>query len=331
VIVPRWTAIALLLLVGCGSGKPTLDTGRGLYWSWTPARLQSDGYPGSSPEKYSSLEWGVLYDDEGIPYGPKSYFDGRTRLEHPYFEVTDAFMQSRWVRIGLSDCCTEPLIGHFLEICDLAWMDITTQLGYRPDARINVFSPPNLDAYYLATGADFARTFVTTSNMVVIQPIDVLFRRTLAGHAAYAGIGEAIIEMQTNGTAPVWLRTGLASYLAQEGFEHLSFMAEFRPQRDSILLTPAQVIEDLVPLNERQTARVARYNAFLMAWHLSEHHGFDRIVQLLDHMGAGMTVAQAVEATYGVDEATLLAAIDPTVLGEPTTTVPGRQAPGVSP
>jgi hypothetical protein len=232
--------------------------------------------------------------------------------------------------VSLSACCTPPLIGHFLEICDLAWMDITTQLGYRPTDRINVFTPGNLESYYLVTGADFARTFVATSNMVVIQPVDVLFRRTLAGHAAYAGIGEAIIEMQTNGSAPVWLRTGLASYLAQEGFEHLSFMAEFRPQRESILIPPSQVIADLVPFAERQTSRVARYNAFLMAWHLSERHGFERVVQLLDQMGAGMSFAEAVQATYGVDEAALIAAIDPTVLGEPTTTMPGRSSPGGS-
>jgi hypothetical protein len=322
--------LAVALLAGCGSGSQSLDTGRGLYWSWTPERLASDGYPGSTPEKYSSAEWGVLYDDEGVPYGPKSFYEGRNLLSHPYFELGDGWMQSRWVRVALSECCTDPLIGHFLEICDLAWMDITTQLGYRPDHRINFFPPANLDSYYLITGADFARTFVATSNMVIVQPLDVLFRRTLAGHVAYAGIAEAVIEMQTNGTAPVWLRTGLASYLAQEGFEHLSFMAEFRPRR-SVLLPPSQVIADLVPLEEREIARVARYNAFLMVWHLSERHGFDRVVALLDAMGAGMTFAEAVQATYGVDEATLLAAIDPTVLGEPTTTMPGRQAPGVSP
>ena len=107
-------------------------------------------------------------------------------------------------------------------------------------------------------------------------------------------------------------------------------MAEFRPRRESILLTPAQVIADLVPFEERETARVARYNAFLMAWHLSEKHGFDRIVQLLDRMGAGMSFAESVQAVYGVDESALLAAIDPTVLGEPTTTMPGRTSPGGS-
>jgi hypothetical protein len=326
----RWILVALVLLAGCGPRAQSLDTGRGLFWSWSDERLAHDGYPGSAPEKYSSLEWGVLYDDEGIPYGPKSFFEGREQLEHPHLEITETSMQSRWIRVSLSECCTVPLIGHFLEICDLAWMDVTTQLGYRPAERINVFTPDNLDDYYLMTGADFARTFVATSNMVVTQPVDVLFRRTLAGHVAYAGVGEAIIEMQTNGTAPVWLRTGLASYLAREGFEHLSFMAEFRPQRESILLPPSQVIADLVPFAERQTARVARYNAFLMSWHLSEKYGFDRIVQVLDQLGAGMTFAEAVQATYGVDEATLLAAIDPTVLGEPTTTMPGRESPGGS-
>ena len=91
----RWILIALVLLVGCGPGSQEIDTGRGLYWSWTQERLEHDGYPGSSPEKYSSIEWGVLYDDEGIPYGPKSFFDGRTQLEHPYLEITDNWMQSR--------------------------------------------------------------------------------------------------------------------------------------------------------------------------------------------------------------------------------------------
>jgi hypothetical protein len=316
--------LAALLLTGCSAGTRSIDTGQGLYWAWSEERLQEDGYPGSSPEKYSSLEWGVLYDDEGVPYGPKSYYDGRQMIDHPYLEMTDEYLQSRWVRVPRSECCTEPLLGHYLEICDLAWMDLTTRLGFRPAQRINVYSPPDMDGYFATTGADFAQTFVVSANTVVVQPIDVLFRRTLAGHVAYAAIGEALVSMQTHGAAPAWLQTGLASYLAQEGFEHLSFMKEFRANRESVLIPPQQVAADLVPFASRETGRVARYNAFLMAWYLSEHHGFDRIVSLLGEMEAGASFAQAVQAVYGVDEATLLAAIDPTVLGEPTTTMPGR-------
>lgn len=316
--------LGLLLLAGCGRPNTSLDTGRGLFWAWSDERLQQDGYPGSSPEKYSSMEWGVLYDDEGIPYGPKSYFDGRQMLDHPYLEITDAYLQSRWVRIPRSECCTEPLLGHYLEICDLAWKDITDELGYVPDQRINVYSPADMDGYFAVTGADFAQSFVVSGPSVVVQPIDVLFRRTLAGHVAYAGIGEALIAMQTHGGAPDWLQVGLASYLAKEGYEHLSFMKEFRPTRESVLLTPAQVTADLLPCASRETFRVARYNAFLMAWYLSEDHGFDRVVRLLSAMHDGQTFAEAVRAVYGVDEATLLAAIDPSVLGEPTTTMLGR-------
>jgi hypothetical protein len=328
----RWTPalLALLMLIGCGGGKQSIDTGRGLYWSYSEQRLQSDGYPGSSPEKYSSAEWGVLYDDEGIAYGPKSFYDRRQRLDHPHFEVTDQYLQSRWVRVPRSECCTEGLLGHFLEICDLAWMDLTTQLRYRPTVRINVFVPANLDDYYLVTGASFEQNFVAHSNMIVSQPVDLLFRRTLAGHTAYAGIGESVIAMKTHGTCPPWLQTGLASYLAKEGFEHLSFMGEFRGTRESVLIPPGQVMEDLVPFTSREAGRVARYNAFLMAWYLSENHGFERVVQLLDHLGSGRSFGEAVRMTYGVDEAALLAAIDPTALGEPTTTMPGRQAPGGS-
>ena len=152
----------------------------------------------------------------------------------------------------------------------------------------------------------------------------MLFRRTLAGHAAYAAIGEALIEMETHGSAPDWLRVGLASYLAQEGFEHLSFMGEFRPTRNTVLLPPTEVMSGLVPFASRETGRIARYNAFLMVWYLSENHGFDQVVELLARLDEGMGFAAAVEQTYGVDVPTLLAAINPVMRGEPTTTMPGR-------
>ena len=321
----RWIPICLSLVVlaGCGSPPPTLHTGRGLYWAWSPERLENDGYPGSGPEKYSSSEWGLLYDVDGISYGPKSFFDGRNRLEHEYLEITDEYLQSRWIRIPNSACCTESLLGHYLEICDLAWMDLTTQLKFAPGQRINIYSPEDMEGYFAVTGAEFAQTFVVSASTVIVQPIDVLFRRTLAGHTAYAAIGEALITMETNGSAPAWLQTGLASYLAQEGFEHLSFMGEFRPTRNTVLLTPIEVMSGLVPFASRETGRVARYNAFLMAWYLCENHGFDQVVELLARLGEGVGFAAAVERTYGVDVGTLLAAIDPTLLGEPTTNMPG--------
>lgn len=321
--------IVLVTLAGCGpTGAPSPNTepgeGRGLFWSWSADQLANEGYPGSPVERYSSPEWGLLYDDEGVPYGPKSYYSGRERLDHPRLEVTEEYLQSSWVRVPRSACCTEPLLGHYLEICDLAWMDLTRELEYTPSARITVFSPADLDEYLSVTGTDFAQSFVVADKALVVQPIDVLFRRTLAGHVAYAGLGEVMIRSLTHGTAPPWLQTGVASYLAQEGFEHLSFVGEFRPQRASVLLTPAQVAADLVPFTSREAGRIARYNAFLMAWHLSENHGFDRVVALLHALGDGQLFADAVQTVYGVDEASLLAAIDPTVLGEPTTTMPAR-------
>ncbi|RKZ09227.1 hypothetical protein DRQ32_08440 [bacterium] len=305
-------------------GAGSMPQGRGLHWTWSQEQLAFEGYPGADPDKYSSPEWGLLYDDEGIAYGPKSYFQGRERVEHAGLEITEGWLQSRWVRLRRSACCTEPLLGHFLEVCDLAWMDLTTQLEYLPPIRINVYSPETIDDYLAVSGADFAQSFVATGQTVIIQPIDILFRRTLAGHVAYAGIAEVLIDMQTHGSAPPWLKTGLASYLAQEGYEHLSFVAEFRPQRESVLITPAGVNAGLVPFAARESGRVARYNAFLMAWHLSEEHGFDRIVSLLAALEQGHTFADAVQKTYGVSEAALLAAIDPTVTGEPTTAVPPR-------
>ena len=60
-----------------------------------------------------------------------------------------------------------------------------------------------------------------------------------------------------------------------------------------------------------------------MVWWLSEQYGWSRVQDVIDAVSAGAAFDDAVERVYGVDLATLLAAIDPTVKGEPTTTRPG--------
>ena len=326
---PRGLALPAVLLAcaqvfaGCGSSAPPLEEGRGLHWAWSEEKLEAEGYPGYRDE-YSSVQWGVLYDDEGVAYGPKSYFEGRTRLEHPHLTVTDDYLESRWVRIHRSGCCTEPLLGHFLEILDLAWADLTEALGYVPPLKLSVHTSADVETYRREAGVDIWVTHLVVGPSIVFQPVDVLFRRTLAGHAAYAAVAQALVDMQTHGRIPMWLREGLSSYLAQEGFEHLSFMREFRLQGQDVLMTPAEVEANVYPLVDRRLGRMARYNAFLMVWHLSETYGWERVQRLLAAVEAGEDFDDAVREVYGLEVDDWIALLDPTVNGEPTTTLPPR-------
>lgn len=316
---------ALLVFAGCASTPSSQmpTAGRGLHWTWSAQQLAELGYPGYV-DAYSSAQWGVLYDDAGIAYGPKSFFEGRTRLEHPHLTVNDEFVQSRWIRLHRSECCSEALLGHFLEIMDLAWKDVGEHIGFVPEVPLSVYSPADVESYKREAGLDIWVTHLVTGPSILMQPIDVLFRRTLAGHAAYAAVTQSLLDLHTHGRIPMWLREGISSYLAQEGFEHLSFMGEFRAAGHPVLMTPAQVETHVYPLLDRRNGRIARYNAFLMVWTLSESYGWERVRALLAAVSEGADFAAAVQSVYGMELEPWLALLDPTVNGEPTTSVPPR-------
>ena len=101
-------ALFAALFAGCGTTAPS--AGRGLHWDYPAPRLEADGYPDSKKD-LSSREWGVLFDDEGVTYGPRSYFIDQVQQEHPYLEVNEQFLQSRWVRVYESICCGPALLG----------------------------------------------------------------------------------------------------------------------------------------------------------------------------------------------------------------------------
>jgi hypothetical protein len=314
--------LALTTLLGGCATTGHFTPGRGIYWNWTEADLQREGYPGRE-DNYSSREWGVLYDEAGIAYGPRSFYEGRTRLDNPHLMVTDEYLQSRWVRIYQSGCCTEALLGHYLEICDLAYHDLTEKLQFVPEEHLHIMPAKDLDEYQRWTGKEFWVTHVVQGGSIVMSPVDVLFRRTLAAHAAFAAVAEAILDLKCHGELPMWLREGLSSYLAEEGYEHLSFMEEFRARRP-VLQTPEWTAQHVYPLMDREEGRIARYNAFLMVWTLSEDLGFHHIQELLGLVQKGMLFGDAVERVYHMSYEEWLHRLDPTVNGEPTTTIPPR-------
>ena len=306
---------------GCASSGPS--TGRGIHWAYTPERLQEEGYPDTKKD-LSSREWGVLFDDQGVTYGPRSFFVDQQQQDHPHLTVTDEYLESRWVRVYESPCCGPALLGHFLEICDLAVVEVSEHLGMDAVPKLSIFGADDIEHWRRVSGRDFWVTHLTDGPSILVQPVSTLFRRTLAGHVAYAAVAEALLDTKTHGRIPRWLRDGIASYLADEGFEHLSFMVEFRARDVPVLMTPAEVERHLFPLVDRQQGRIARYNAFLMVWTLSERYGWSKVQGLLDAVAAGEEFEDAVETIYGVDDEEWLALLDPTVNGEPTRTRPGH-------
>lgn len=314
--------LALPLLGACAAGGPPppveLSEGRGYYWNRSAERLAEDGYP-DGQHRYRDPNASMLLDADGIPYGKGSYFQGAEALEHPYLELGEDYLESaRGIRLWHSGCCTVPLLGNALELLDQALVELQEQLQLDLPTKLNVYTPADLEEYARLTGREYWVTHVVEGNNIVLEPVDVLYRRMLVGHATRAAVALALLDLNTHGQLPPWLREGLSSYLAEEGREHVMLVQQFRLAGVPVLLAPEQVVRDISPLVDLQAGRLARYNAFLMVWQLSERHGFARVRELLGRLSQGSTFEAACRQVYGLGHEALLERLDPREFGEPS-------------
>ncbi len=315
-------AIACLVFVGgCASTGGMPQPGMGLYPAFDAPRIAEKGYPNDLNQPYwwpagSQGEWGILYDDEGVPYGPNTYYHFKTRLDHPDLVVTDSTMTGRWFTVNRSAGVREEMTGRWLELHDLFHEDMKDALHFKPEGKIQIYAAPTLIDYKRVTGKDFWVTQVVDGPFIAYEPIGILWTRTLALHAIRNGVATSFLDMKCHGNLPHWLRSGLASYLAEEGGVLEDFMNQFRSYRP-VLLSSREVVRTIYPLTDKESGRIAQYNAFLMAWHLAQDYGWDKVVQLLDLLQQGALFEEAVPQVYGVGVPRLLELLDPQTLGDP--------------
>ena len=145
---------SLLMGSGCLAGEP--ESGEGIYARFDQEYLQTHGFPYMLNQSYWSPangegEWGLLYDEGGVPYGPNSLYHFKSRQDHPDLAVTDSTITGRWFAINRHGGLTEEMFGRWLELMDLAWMEYVEVFDYRPQHRVQVYAPDKLYEYK-ATG-----------------------------------------------------------------------------------------------------------------------------------------------------------------------------------
>ncbi len=313
--------LSFVLLGGCAATGGMPSPGMGRYPSYDAPRIAEKGYPNDLNQPYwwpegSQGEWGILYDDEGVPYGPNTYYHFKTRLNHPDLVVTDSTMTGRWFTVNRPPKVTEEMVGRWLELHDLAHEDMKDALHFEPKGKIQIYAASTLLDYKRVAGKDFWVTQVVDGPFIVYEPIGVLWSRTLALHAIRNGVATSYLDMKCHGLLPQWLRAGLASYLAEEGGVLEDFMNQYRVDH-RVLLSSQEVLQTIYPLTDQETGRIAQYNAFLMAWNLAESYGWSKVVQLLDRLEQGVIFEEAVPQVYEVNVSRLLELLDPQKLGDP--------------
>jgi hypothetical protein len=191
-------------------------------------------------------------------------------------------------------------------------------LQYTPQVKIEVYSPATIEDWQRETGHSFEFTQHVHGSFIALEPAGVLLQRTILGHATRASMAMAFLDLKCRGRLPHWFREGLASYLAEEGNDHVNFMEQWRVAGKDVLWQPDRTLSHVYPLADRENGRIARYNVFLMLWHLSEKYGFERIQTLLGKIEVGALFDEAAQAVYGMNERGLLDFLDPRLHGEPS-------------
>lgn len=293
-----------------------LPPGKGFH-DVDPEILVEYGYPDDQHGFYDGT-WGLLYDDDNVAFGPGAFYEDTNRVMHPHFTVDEAKLESRWNVLHRSGCCSEALHGRFLELLDLAWFDMTDALGYRPDTRFQAYGATDFEEWQ-RIGKGWYSPWRADGTTLLFMDIPNLFKSTIIGHTTRAALAAGLLDLKCHGRLEPWFRFGVASYLAQEGFEHLSFVLQYRGQRD-VLLSPSQLMRWIRPQEDFDDSRLARYNAYLVVWHLAETHGWDRVLRVTDLVEAGRSFDAAIQEEYGLTMEEFWASFDPRVLGEPTTT-----------
>jgi hypothetical protein len=324
----RFWIAALPALLGC-AGRPAASTaaelapGRGLFAQRSVEWIATHGYP-DEQQRYRRPDWGQLYDENGVPYGPGTFVKGNTPVEsHPQLTRSDEFVESPWVRVRRTRCCAEDLQHHLLEIFDLHWHDMRRLLQYAPQMKIEVYSPATIEDWNRESGLSFEFTQLVHGSFIALEPAGVLLQRTILGHATRASMAMAFLDLKCRGNLPHWFREGLASYLAEEGNDHVNFMEQWRLAGKDVLWPPDKTLSYIYPLADRENGRIARYNVFLMLWHLAEGYGFERIQELLGKIEQGALFDEASRAVYGMSERELLNFLDPRHRDEPSRVLVG--------
>ena len=290
--------VSLLLSSGCATTGGMPSPGLGLYPSFDAPRVAEKGYPNDLNQPYwwpadTQGEWGILYDEQGVPYGPNTYYHFKTRLNHPDLVVTDSTMTGRWFTMNRPPNLAEEMVGRWLELHDLFHQDMKDALHFTPEGKIQIYAASTLPDYKKVAGKDFWVTQVVDGPFIAYEPVRILWSRTLALHAIRNGVATSFLDMKCHGLLPQWLRSGLGSYLAEEGGVLEDFMDQFRTNR-SVLLSPQEVMRTIYPLTDKESGRIAQYNAFLMTWNLAQSYGWSKVVQLLDLLEQGVIFEEAV-------------------------------------
>jgi hypothetical protein len=169
--------------------------------------------------------------------------------------------------------------------------------GQAPDESLKVVCAMSMASYREKTGREWWVYGKVDNNEIYLQPIEVLYQRTLLDIAISRCYFEWAVGRLSGDRAPAWLRHGLASLLSDEDWVLENQLNEFPDER--INMTLADVESGLHNFVDKKSYRVALYNAFRMTRTLAAGSAREKLLETIRMMGTGADAAAAFEDVYG--------------------------------
>lgn len=308
-------------------------TPQSVFPRFSPQELATAGYP-DHKHVYAYPGYKPFRDAAGVTYGLFSLARRDSVFAREGLVVTQKDVSYRGVRIIAPPEFEGTWAIPLLESLDWAQRELGSLLRHELSDTLVVLTTRDLQEYRELTGCDVIRLYLDRGDVVITQPVQILFSRTLATHAAFHMMAVRLIkDLAGGGPLPAWLVQGLASYLAEDGNHFLSYVAMFRGKRPVVIKpAAAEAVLASPPHEDGATDQyrfsVAGYSAFLMTWELVEHRGgLDKVRDLLAAVGAGRTPDDACYEVYGLDLAALTEALDATRRAEPVGEATQARAP----
>jgi len=301
---------------------PELDPD-GPFPRFSAEELAAHGFP-DHQHRYFWPGYAAPRDADGREYGLGSLCSGIVSKERPDLVVEPGLLRLGRYELAYKADAAPCYVAPFLGLCEMAERDLARVLQLTPPERLRIVSPDDTEAYTARTGLGMWRMYDLEGDTCVVQPVGILARRTLIGHAAWDMIARWTLEREVGGRLPLWLRDGTASWFAEMGVHLVNYTAQMRLAGMPVLQSPAETDAVLAapPLADDEADRFAfrraRYNAFLMVWHLVEHRGgVATLSALLQSVRDGADPDSACRSLYGEGLADLTASLDPREIGEP--------------
>lgn len=172
--------------------------------------------------------------------------------------------------------------------------------GRVPAQMLTVSCSATLKEYSEKTGNEWWQYGLIEDDHITMQPAHILSQRGILDVAARHEYLVWALPQLAGGHSPRWLVTGLATYIAGEGFVLEQQWKEFGTEPARVGLKEME--KALQEQKDRKETRIATYNAYRMVRELIEAHGEEKMTELVNAMGDGKKFDAACGEVLGMSD-----------------------------